>query len=444
MPAPLALALPAIIEAVGDVGALAYASLLAYVGYEKVSSSVSFGSAPSGKNPIPVVFPTVKKTAPVVGSKPSSALSNALKPVVSAASDSVIRQKESSVSASAALDEFAKRVNEKNSSLSSTAGNSKFLQQQVESKSSLDQVAFAVNSQSVVLAMIYESLERNLSLMAAASVANAKLNDLTSGQVDSSDDLPYVDSGSFYDLLSQSNPDMDSYRLSQAKVLENEIVSGGVLRGVSYSDIKKDVDSFRSTYFFASELAPVRSATAGISTSTISSSVPSVTVSVPAQAAPVVNVASVAPVVNVSPAVNVASAAPVVNVASAVPDITVNVPAQAAPVVNVDIPDYSDKLERMASAADSAKIVSEHAHTVRDIHDLDGNVIASVAPMVLSSIKEASIAREKTDVINLEFDDTDLPSIPDIFPLLQFSGRKDIYNPSFALSSTNPFMPKNM
>lgn len=293
------LAATTLLDRVASLGILG-----AYLGHEQLKdSSNPFGSAPSGTKTTPVKFgstPVPKtNTAPSVPVVPATPVAPSMAKILTPTLDdylkSLNRQKANTQSLSTTLTTAGTAVKERNDALTQTAGASKFLVNQVEAKASLDEVSFALNAQSVVHAMIYETLDRNLSLISASLVASAQT----------------------------------------AKVATDH-------------------------------------------------------------------------------AGTVASAPPV--------------------------PDYSDKLERMAKSADSAKIVHEHAHTVRDIADLDGVVVARAAPMEIVAARNAAQAREKTDIINETFDDTDNPlSSFDLMPLLNFVGRGDTFDVSKTLS--NVFKP---
>lgn len=309
---PIALAIPPIleglsaVEALGVAGAVGAFGLRAYLGYEHFKDSPNpFGSTPSGNNDVRVVFgaPPVLKTssAPVSPSSPvvvpsAPSMANVLSPSLDDYLRSFERQKATTQTLASSLSSAGTAVKERNDVLAQTAGVSPFLVNQVEGKAALDEIGFAVNAQSVVHAMIYETLDRNLSLISASLVALAQ-------------------------------------------------------------------------------------------------------------------------------AVNVA-------------------PASSAQAQNALTPDYSVHLEKMAAAADSAKVVHDHAQTVRDIHDLDGVVVARMAPMEATAVKHVTEARTATDVNSDDYTN-DLPSLPDLLPLLQFSGRESIFNPNFT-DNGNPFSAKNL
>lgn len=97
----------------------------------------------------------------------------------------------------------------------------------------------------------------------------------------------------------------------------------------------------------------------------------------------------------------------------------------------------------IAQWADKAKVREEFLSTPSVIKDLDGNTIAQTSPMELSATKDATIAREKTDTINFEVDESDFP-LMDFLPVLPFVGREYVFNPDFSLPTANPFTHKTL
>lgn len=94
--------------------------------------------------------------------------------------------------------------------------------------------------------------------------------------------------------------------------------------------------------------------------------------------------------------------------------------------------------------AEKAEVREAFLTTAVDAKDLDGNIVMkAVAPMTLTAIKDATIAREKTDTINFTVDESDFPSF-DSFPVLPFVGREHIFNPEFSMPTNNPFTHKNI
>lgn len=94
--------------------------------------------------------------------------------------------------------------------------------------------------------------------------------------------------------------------------------------------------------------------------------------------------------------------------------------------------------------AEKAEVREAFLTTAVDAKDLDGNIVMkAVAPMTLTAIKDATIAREKTDTINFTVDESDFPSF-DSLPVLPFVGREHIFNPEFSMPTNNPFTHKNI
>jgi len=65
--------------------------------------------------------------------------------------------------------------------------------------------------------------------------------------------------------------------------------------------------------------------------------------------------------------------------------------------------------------------------------------VAEMAPMEAKAVESATRARTQTDVNNDEFDDSDFPTISDAFPLLNFSGRSQIFNNHAPIAPTQVF-----
>lgn len=179
------LAQTAIIDRIG-LGAIG--AIGTYLGYEKLTENLSnpFGSAPSGTNNKPVTLPMVRPVTPTPSTVLTPPAVPSVKPAVQPTIDeyikSHIRQADTTKTLSDALVTGGSAVKARNDALAQSAGASKFLGNQVESKASLDEIGFAVNAQSVVHAMIYETLERNLSLIATALTAGVQVANVSAGQ----------------------------------------------------------------------------------------------------------------------------------------------------------------------------------------------------------------------------------------------------------------------
>jgi len=98
------------------------------------------------------------------------------------------------------------------------------------------------------------------------------------------------------------------------------------------------------------------------------------------------------------------------------------------------------KMERIASAQDSAKIVSDYMGVPSDIKDLDGVVISrGVSPMEVKASDHATHARKNTDENSMEYPDDLFASLMDVIPNLSYIGQSDVYNPDHVQPAENPF-----
>lgn len=104
----------------------------------------------------------------------------------------------------------------------------------------------------------------------------------------------------------------------------------------------------------------------------------------------------------------------------------------------------ADAVAPIAKWAELAKAKEVYLATpIAQVIDLDGNLVAeNVSPLSVALAKDASIAREKTDIINTEYDESDFPSMPDKFPTVSFIPSSDIYNPNHEAPASNPFFDK--
>lgn len=118
-----------------------------------------------------------------------------------------------------------------------------------------------------------------------------------------------------------------------------------------------------------------------------------------------------------------------------------NTLAPAMDNVSTGIRDLAPDIAKMAETAVSAKVVHDHAQTVRDIHDLDGAIVARMAPMEATAVKDATRARTQTDVNSDDYSE-DLPTFPDLFPLLNFAGRGDVFNQHQKVEPSQVFSAK--
>lgn len=275
---------------------------------------------------------------------------------------------------------------------------SPLLQNQLHLKQSVNDIVDAINSNTIASATFLAPINANLSAISSTLIAISstllEISDNYSQQLETADDLPYLDSKSFYDLLdSQHASQLDTTLIKSG---EADLVKRLSNEGASFAEIKQAVTEYRKVNIPSSNLLETYNATAGLT-----------------QPSPVVN-----PVTGSTSSNSSGS--------SASPQ-----------------KDYSSYFERMASHADSAKVVSEFMQKPQALSDLDGNLVATASPMQMQSIKHASDARHKTDTNNQEYDEDDFNNPFDVMPLLQFAGRASVFDKTSG-SPTNLFMPKTM
>lgn len=261
---------------------------------------------------------------------------------------------------------------------------SPLLQNQITLAQSSDAIVDAINANSIVTATVFGTLDANLSAISASLIAISstliEISDNYKEEIEKAEDLPYIDSDTFYDLLEKSGMShLQAYELKNEELAMVDNLSKG---GHTYSEIKQAIQAFRNSVVPSDKLIKVGSSAAGVT-----------------------------------------SPSPI--------DVTTG-----EPISNTPFPDF----EPLMAWATSAKVVSDYMGTPKSISDLDGNLVAETSPMEVQAIKNASDARHKTDINNETFDDTDNPlSSFDLMPLLNFVGRGDTFDVSKTLS--NVFKP---
>lgn len=262
--------------------------------------------------------------------------------------------------------------------------NAKLLQNQLELKDSLNDISDAINGASIVAWSALGTLDSNLKIVGSALVAisNTLLDISTTYKSDitNTDDLPYIDSKTFYDLLQDSG--MSFNEAFSLKNQEDVLVESLMSQGLSYPEIKQAVLAFRNVHVPANFLMGVEKGLSGIS-----------------------------------------SPSPV--------DFSSGEPVKS--------PDFTS----ISEWAIQAKAKLDFELNPREVNDLDGNPLANLSPVELQTIKNASDARLRTDQNNLELDETDFPSF-DYLPILPFVGRESIFNPNHETPTSNPFSPKSI
>lgn len=268
---------------------------------------------------------------------------------------------------------------------------SPLLQNQLHLKQSVNDIVDAINSNTIVGSTFLAPINANLSAISSTLIAISstllEISENYADQVSTSDDLPYVDSETFYDLL--KNSDLSPLEIQTVKFGEEGLVKRLSNDGASYPEIKQAVQEYRKSSIPSADLINSQNKISGVT--------------------------SPSPI---NPTTGATSPTP----------------------KTVSQIDYSSYYERMASHADSAKVVSDHVQTVQDIKDLDGNLVATASPMQMQSIKHASDARHKTDTNNQEYDEYDFNNPFDLIPTIPFIGRNSVFDLKKELPSTNVFL----
>lgn len=257
------------------------------------------------------------------------------------------------------------------------------LTNQVMMQQSADAITDAINANSIVTASVFGTLDAQLSAIGSSLLAISstliEISDNYKEELEKADDLPYIDTDTFYDILEKTGfPHLEAFDLKNQELAMIEQLSKG---GHSYIEIKQAITAFRKSLVPSADLLKFGTTAAGIT----------------------------------SP--------------SPIDETTGN-------VTSSQFPDLSS----LTDWATSAKVKVDHDITPRTIEDLDGNSLAHASPMEIQAIKNASDSRLRTDQNNFEVDDSDFPDLMDSIPLLKFFGRESVYSPS-PLPSLNPFSP---
>jgi len=392
---------------VGTIGAVG-----SYLNFETQDNNQVFDSIPTSKPSDKKVIanPTVKT--------PISSVLDTIKAngVLSSknASDSVI-------SISSTVDSIASHIE----SLATASEASPLLTNQVALADALHSISMGIEAQAIVLSSIFETLDSNLGgLVALASINAQNIKVQGDYQKQTASNGDYGDGDYFYAFV----PTSQYWHEVDVALVNGIIASGGSLEflfvlpsaqyagseislidsmmGQSKSDIRKAVEEFRVSHVDSSTRAMLGTSlvqSKADSTENIKAQTDYYKSAVEATKANTVAVGSVASAYGNN--ASVASANALASLASSL----------------------APSLATIAEASISAKVVTDHAQTVRDIHDLDGAIVARMAPMEATAVKEATGARTSTDVNSDDYTD-DLPSISDLFPLLKFAGRGDVFD----------------
>lgn len=396
------------------VGGSLLSGVAAYLGYEYLSGGenqppVMNTSAPSGK----------KSVAVPPSTRPS--VSTPLKPAIDEHKKSLEKSQQNFKSAKANIEKASSERSSYNFDLQSPFVGSPLLSNQIELKSTLDEISFAINAQSSVLAMLVESLDRNFALVNASVLTMAQNSKvLADMQTDLAANSNYGDSDFFYAFVpssqfwsqadqAQNVYDEKNHTFTDSNLMPSMLYLTGEMNLIdnmdsstyTKSDIRKAVEEYRKNHL-SSAIRALIGATL-VQNQTKSNSQTS-------EASDYYKTATN-------------------SIKSG--ELTSSLAAVASAIAPV------------AQWANQAKVRETFLQTPTTILDLDGNkVVENVKPMEMTAAYQATRARTATDVNSDDYTN-DLPSIPDLFPVLQFSGRGSVFDHNFT-PTENPFTAKNL
>lgn len=263
-------------------------------------------------------------------------------------------------------------------------------QNQILMKESIDEIVNAINANTIASVTFLSPISSNLAAISSTLIAISstllEISDNYAQEIQSADDLPYIDSDTFYDLLEKGG--IDAILLKQYRQGEKDLVKRLMDSGASYSDIKQAINDYRKTAIPKDLLLETEAKSAGIT----------------------------------SPKPVDSNGTPTPSNASTIPKTI----------------DYTPHLEKMAAAADSAKAVTDFVQTPREFSDSDGDLLHSGSPMEIEAAKNAQSHKHLDDRNTERHDENDF-NMPDTLPIIPFIGRSSVLNPNGDISSNSFF-----
>lgn len=341
--------------ALGFLGSYAYDAVNNYINKSP--------TAPSTPN-IPVSKPS--KSSLKVSRKQNlssyvSGVSGILSDVVSSVSSSVS-------SGVTALESSSAVQSAKTSELLTPSQASPLLTNQVYIKDSLDKLIDAINTNALVTASVFGTLDANLSAIGSslASISGTliEISENYEDELLNIEDMPYTSQSELRKQLTELG--LSSSEIDRLFQKENDLIMESSASGKSVSETKKLLLDLRKAELSAETQLAIAKIQAGISEPAPSSSTVSLS----------------APNLELW-----AGSAFAMNEAVTVDMHKRNIHAQV--------------------------FKNEYITTETDIKDLDGNTIASVKPIEAQSIKNITDARHRTDINNFEMSDNDIDDMFD-------------------------------
>lgn len=360
--------------------------------------------------------------------KPQSPLKSLASPTVKTPLDDVVKKVNENTSLSnknldhvfSQIEGLTDTVRSSNQSFLDTVKDSPFMANQVLTKDTLDGIALNMEAQTIMLGALWESLEKNLSALVAVKMVEAQNHKVNLDK--QSIIAEKVDSGNFfYDFIPTSEywAKVDSaYILYQKRNgwAVNENLLPSIFNSYKEIELIDRLEGYYSNSVIRGEVEAFRKE--------------NVDSSIRALIGQTALASEKSKAETEFAAKEYYQAAKTQIVQNTIPEALTSLTSAVAPI---------------AGWAEKAKLREEFLTTVIPaVKDLDGNtVMENITPLAVTLAKDAAIAREKTDTINFEVDETDFPSM-DFLPVLPFVGRESIYDPAHQTPSSNPFEYKSI
>lgn len=379
--------IPIVTELVGAfAGGLAYEAVNNYI-----SHSANPDKTPKGAPDITPI-PTSKPKQATVARNLKQNLGGyaaAIATAMIASSESVKKATEEGKNAISASSAEQKA---KTTELLTASQNSPLLQNQVFIKDSIDKLIEAINVNAIVTATVFGTLDVNLSSIGSSltSISSTLIDISLNYQEDISNtgDVPYINQAEYYKQLAERGVPAD--KINELMAQENAYINSLKSKGdISYSDLKKSVADWRAINIPTDYQDYVDDWMSGVSGKgwhgeyTVERKVTS-------------SGETVKELVKKS-----ASPSSTLNATLEVPNLEAWAESQlginsAIGVANF-VKEHNARMEK-----------NEFATTALEVKDLDGNVVANMKPIELQAIKNATDAKLRTDMNNLEFDGDDI------------------------------------
>lgn len=418
----------------------------AYMGYEWLTKDES---------PFPEPLPPSSKPQKSDPVSQNPSVVDPVKDLVSRSNENAKIINDNFKNVNKSIESIITNISNENSQLSSALSNSPLLQNQVRTKDALDSIALSLEKQNAVMTSLVEIVTAYADAFLNVKIVDAQNNKVnTDYQKTMAANSDYGDSEFFYafkptDVFWQeadAATQLDYYNRMgtylEPMLLPSRFHASGEIdlidsmdgTGASKSDIRRAVENYRKSNL-SSEVRSLigvalvvnaqndKAATAEANASLLDSA--NALKSMATALAPVSDLARSQEVTN-------EVARTYYNTASH---------AISANEVAEQLSTIAQSFAPVAQWAQKAKVREEILITPRTITDLDGNTLAEgVTPLEMTMAKDATVAREKTDINNQEFDDDDFLNPLDAFPTIPFIPQSGVYDPRYQEPTTNSFL----